>query len=578
MRYSNIKQLECVFDIYSCALGKSDNQIIKNLLLNCSLNLTKNLLNEIFLFYLNNDTLLSINSYYRYYNNKELINWIVNLSNIEFDYNNKKILDGNVKVNSFLECIYDKCGIIDIVGICNNNIINKLCELNINEFYNDKFKLLDYDILTTEIDNYDYIFLDFLTGIHNMTHAACCSKIKNLKIRGTKVDSLLLQLIMTSLNENGKALLIVPDSIFYGDSMQQVLTRKYLLENFNIKNIIQLDENFYKIKPTKNSILYFTNTGKTSEVVFSKLSSDLVLENIINIDYDKIVSRNYSLFYKHYIEKLTLDLKYNSILDYCKIYNDIDNVKLNNVISLDKYYKDNTSINLELDNKSEIFIDCPSLYVAHYIYTLINTNINLYTSGKLLKFNIEKINTITIPDLSENQQNTINNFISISNNIILQNNNKIEMYKKLQYCLLNSLPNPTILLLDIVSITNTFEDNLIGLIKNGLTAGTVYNNYTNKLNTNSYYLKLVDMNYDLKFIYYYLKYLEPHIKEQCELTKQPLLTMGIITRTLIPSININIQNDIVIQCVEFENNINQYINDNLNIKNKNIINMILKLY
>ena len=38
------------------------------------------------------------------------------------------------------------------------------------------------------------------------------SKIKKLKLRGTKSEPLLLQLIMCSLNKNGRAVLVVPDS------------------------------------------------------------------------------------------------------------------------------------------------------------------------------------------------------------------------------------------------------------------------------------------------------------------------------------------------------------------------------
>lgn len=562
MRKYKLNPLECISNIYSDMIDEND----------------KMLLNDIILYYFNNDTLLSINTYYRYYNDKNLISWIVSYSNIILNHENKKILDCNVKVNSFIESIYDICGIVDIVGISNNEIIHKLCELNINKFYNDKFKLSNYDVLINDIDNFDYIFYDFPIGIHNMTHAACCDKIKNLKIRGTNADALLLQLIMMSLNKNGHAYLIVPDSLLYGDSIQQVLTRKYLVENFNIKNIIQLDETFYKIKGTKNSILHFINDTKTIHIQFSKLSIDLNLSHIIDINYNKILSQNYSLFYKHYMDKLDITLIYKSILNYCSIHNNINSINSNNVISLNKYYKDESSIILGLNNNSEIFISCNNLYTFHYVYTIIITNINSYTSGKLLKFDIEKIKTIQIPNLSENQQDVINNYITISNNIILQNNEKILMYKKLQDCLLNTLPIPNVLLLDITNITFDYDSNLIGLIKNGMTAGTVYENNNNKLNTNSYYLKITNTNYELKFIYYYLKYLEPSIKDNCKLSKQPLLIQSYLAKIKIPNVNKDVQNEIILQCNYFEDNINKFINDNYNIKNKNIINMILKLY
>ena len=563
----NITSLEAIYEIYIKILSNMDND--------------NNCLHFVFEYYLNNDTLLSIKNYYKYYNNQNLVNWIINLSNLQQSDNTKNILDGNVKVNSFIELIYKKFNNFkNCTGYQSFDIINKLCNLNINIFYDDKFILLNNNILTDGLNNnYDYIFFDFPTGIHNITHAACCKKIKQLQIRGTKFDSLLLQLIMMSLNKNGDAFLIIPNSLLFCTSIQQIQTRKYLIDNFNIIKIIEIDEKFYKIKGVKNSILYFKNNGKTNNIIFSKLYENMNEEIIYNIDYNKIINANYSLFYKHYSNIINTNILYMIVSDKCKIYNDFNNNFINdNILSINKYYKNDNSIYLGINNKSNYYIESNDTYVLHYIYNSIKLYPNLYTFGKLLKFDINKIKEIKIPILSDTQHKMIINYINISNNIITTNNNKIDMYKKLNNCLLSTLYEGNELLINICNIVTKYENNLIGIIKNGLSAGLVYINDTNELHLNSYYLKLNNENYNFHYIYYYLKYIEPTIQENCKLYNQPLLIKSYLDSIKIPNITKSLQDDIILQCKEYEENINKYLLDNNNIKNKNIIDIILKLY
>ena len=48
----------------------------------------------------------------------------------------------------------------------------------------------------TFIDKVDVILANEPFGLKNITHAECCERIKELKIRGTKAEPLFLQLMM----------------------------------------------------------------------------------------------------------------------------------------------------------------------------------------------------------------------------------------------------------------------------------------------------------------------------------------------------------------------------------------------
>jgi len=164
-------------------------------------------------------------------NNKTTIYDINNintcLSQMEYDYNN------NINASIISKVIFNNEDYI------HNNVINK---------------------------SYDIILCNFPLGLRNIIHADCCDKIKRLKIRGTKSEPLILQLIMMSLNNNGKAILLVPNTLLNNDSKQHIDTRNYLINNFNVSNIINCDNNL--------SILVFEKNGLTKQTTFSKIENN----------------------------------------------------------------------------------------------------------------------------------------------------------------------------------------------------------------------------------------------------------------------------------------------------------------
>jgi type I restriction-modification system DNA methylase subunit len=163
-------------------------------------------------------------------------------------------------------------------------------------------------------------------GLKNLIHAECCSKVKNLKIRGTKGEPLFLQLMMESLNVNGRCAVIIPEGILSNDSNIHQQTRKHLITNYNLKKIILMSDTFFMNTDVKCAILYFSNELiKTSEVEYLEIKylSEQIKEMLIcSIDLKTIIKNNYNLGLNKYVKKETkqYNIKYVKLGDISTFY------------------------------------------------------------------------------------------------------------------------------------------------------------------------------------------------------------------------------------------------------------------
>ena len=114
---------------------------------------------------------------------------------------------------------------------------------------------------------YDLILANMPFGLKGIKHAECCERVKELKIRGTKSEPLFLQLMMVSLNRGGRCAVVVPDGMLVNGSTCHDETRKYLLDNFELKRVIKMKGQFFMNTGIQPSILFFENTGKPTSVV-----------------------------------------------------------------------------------------------------------------------------------------------------------------------------------------------------------------------------------------------------------------------------------------------------------------------
>jgi hypothetical protein len=558
---------------------------------------------DVFKFYLNNENLSISKEYSKYYNNKTLTKWLYNFAKQKIDKNHEVMLEGNLKINSIISIINnnDKNYYIEnVFGVQTKNMVS---DINILQLYRKSKSMISKNITFDDVlindfklnkTTFDVIFYDFPQGIHNVIHANCCKKIKNFKIRGTKSEPLLLQLIIGSLKKNGLAYLTVPDSLLFSDSIQHVETRKYLLENFSVNKIIQIDEQFYFDRGVKNSILFFENKNKTTKVEFSKISlyeKDVKETNLNSFDIDKIKNNLYSLYYKNYqIELSNNNLEFKTVGELFNFSNNKSSIT--NYIGLTKYYKNEQSIkyvdNLETDNfETIIYIDektntniKSNIFMLKYLENNLKNKFEQFIKGKMNQFDIDKIKSFKIPILSERTQLAVFNYLELINEMTNCNLNKINMIKQMIDCIMKTIPTNN--MIELSSICDLYDDskdcNLIGIIKNGLTAGSVYKiNDISKISNNSYYLVIKNNQYLFDFIYHWLLYNELKLKELSNLTPQSNLNKSNLLLFKIPAINLDKQLDIISYCNEFKSQITRYKLDNKALSEKDILSTVLKL-
>ena len=134
---------------------------------------------------------------------------------------------------------------------------------------NRSTNLLTQDSLYGDLTQtgYDIILANMPFGIKGIKHTDCCERVKALKIRGTKSEPLFLQLMMVSLNMGGRCAVVVPDGMLMNNSSCHNATRKYLLDNFEVKRIIKMKGQFFMNTTIQPSIIFFEKTGKPTEAV-----------------------------------------------------------------------------------------------------------------------------------------------------------------------------------------------------------------------------------------------------------------------------------------------------------------------
>jgi len=165
---------------------------------------------------------------------------------------------------------------------------------------------------------YDFILANPPFGIKGLKYKDMCNQIRSLGINGTKGEILFLQLCMAKLNDNGKCAIVVPEGVLFNSTKMYKETRKYLLENFNLKRIIKVGEGeFFKNTGVKTSVFFFEKSGQTENVEFIQVNKvDDTIEEVplMTVEMEKIIENDYSLnmnLYKEitYITNESYDIK-----------------------------------------------------------------------------------------------------------------------------------------------------------------------------------------------------------------------------------------------------------------------------
>ena len=222
----------------------------------------------------------------KYLNNKyKNIDWKKNKDNIiGFD------IDDNVKNMALLNVF------LEIGELANETIVKQ------DTLHND----MKFPHNGTILQKADVILANEPMGLKNIIHSSCCERIKDIKIRGTKAEPLFMQLFMEALNDDGRCAVVVPDGVLFNESELHKKTRRHLIENFNLKKVVALnDKNFFLNTGVKTSILFFAKEiDNTTIVDFCEITindnNEIDETSVIKVKYDEIVKNNYSLSVNKY--------------------------------------------------------------------------------------------------------------------------------------------------------------------------------------------------------------------------------------------------------------------------------------
>jgi len=434
-----------------------------------------------------------------------------------------------------------------------------------NEIQNINFKI--QNIITEDVTNhnYDLVLADLPDDIKNLIYANCNSKIKFLKIRGTKSEPLIVQYITQILNKTGTAIIITSNSLLFGDSTQHILTRKYIFENFGVE-IIDLNN--------KKSLLIL-NRNKTNKIFFKFFDNNDVYEFI----QEDIIKNSYSFYYYNYCKNL---LK-NTYLNTRKIEN-VLYIKLfeksNNNINYDVLYSfKNNSFKIDkienIDNADYIFIskddnEYRQEFLNNELLALFNKSIQNITKGKMKILNLDTINELNINILDVNFQNQLIHYNKNTKQILQLNSTQIEMLESFKNKYIDELINNKnkIKIQEICEITHESNNkNTIYINRNTNNAGTINLTNTEKENTtNNYYLHIKNSNFLHDYVYYILLYYEKEFIKLANSNKTISLNRKSVENFEIPYLNIDEQQKIIDKNNKINSDIHTYLNFNDSFK------------
>jgi len=533
-------------------------------------------IDDIINYHLMNDTYLDAIEYCDYFSNNRLIKWIT--ENYKQSANTLSLNYRFTTFSSDFNVYHD-----DIISIVMMNCIieNKQKQINYT-----------HDVLKKDIDkNFDTIVGMLPSKMTNIIHAKCCKKIKDLKIRGTKSEPLYLQYIMKSLNNNGNCIIVVPDHLLFNDSKQHVETRKYLIDNFNLKQIVQLSCEFFYKKNQKYSLLYFTKSGTTKTIEYSKLNSECIIDKLGTLNYNDIINNNNILFINYYTNKTHLinNVSSTNNIKLIELYNITNTTNLNNIIRISKTYKNDNSI-VQYDPINHLYENdayylVPKNNIINEYYNLYILNILKPLMNKLLKnnsnqYDINEIGNLCILIVDEIMQKKIIDYYMFRNLLINTNNEHVNNFINLQ----NNFMTISIKLhsegtCDLENICNIYSHNnivnknskYIGIVKNSSAVGNIFISNEN-FNSNSYYLSIKDEKtneYDLMYIYTWLKYNNAILFDIANNNTQKILNKANISNFIVTKLNYKIQTNIIHNYNQYDEMINKLHDTNKLLYNCN---------
>jgi hypothetical protein len=395
-----------------------------------------------------------------------------------------------------------------------------------------------------------------------------------LKIRGTKAEPLILQLLSQIVNKNGDIILITSNNLLFGESIQHITTRQYIIENFSVNKIISLD--------SKKSIIHLTKSKNNNIINFI----DKFSNNNLLISYDEVINNSYSFYINNYIkDKNNILVNTKKISDIVNIisaneynnYNNDNKILYSykfNLLNID-YINSNTKFDYAFILKDE---EINNDFYYDYLLETINKNIKYVTKGKMQQLSPELILNLNINLISPTIQNIYIQQTQNNYNIIQLNHQQINNYENIKKKYIESIIDNCefINLSDVVEINHiSTHKNTISILKNSNFAGTVSLTHTdNESTTNIYFIHLKLMDYIYEYIYIILKYNEDVLINFSNLNNTINLPKTKLENFKIPKLSKELQETIIQNVNNINNHIDIIKKYNNSIDNLNILTLI----
>lgn len=208
-------------------------------------------------------------------NAKKLTDLINSILRLNFVIKNKKdkqlYVQNTNKFNKIKEEYEDNDDLIELINKYKKNN-EQICYLNykLKKHKEEQDKMqVNYSTCSNRIqkfvDNID--ILDEIYDNKEKKYTMINNKLRKENINDKEACSLIL--LMDLVKENGTCCAVLKEGVFFDNSYSEL--RNALINNYNVTDIISVDQDAFENTSTKTSIVIFKNNGKTKTINFSKL-------------------------------------------------------------------------------------------------------------------------------------------------------------------------------------------------------------------------------------------------------------------------------------------------------------------
>ena len=216
--------------------------------------------------FINYDDLKNQEIFYKYY--------FLNLQNIVF----KKINDAEIKKASEEKVNYDSCS-NTIKNYAQNIYYKYSCFINNEKIKKIELELENNNSLTAKQKEQLSKSLTKEKKDKEILLKENEQKYNNKDMNFNDKESCSFILLMALLEKGGTCVGVLKEGVFFDGKYSKL--RCYLINNFDVTDIISIDSNSFENTTTKTSVIIFKNTGKTKEINFYELKVKTNPENII---------------------------------------------------------------------------------------------------------------------------------------------------------------------------------------------------------------------------------------------------------------------------------------------------------